>query len=263
MAVPIVTLDANRYTNVAPASISYLLIQGMFLNDQSQTSFVIDAGFCRSQLNDGDIRIPGQTQITVSTTVTGPNGLDVGVIAASTLYNVFVLGDSQDVLPTIAVMSLQRLQPKMPQGYNLWRRIGTIATDGSADIIEFVQNGNNKERWMFYSVTSTRFLNIANGSGLMPTVWTTEAMTGLIPSSNAAIYLDIAFDPATASNTFQIRPLGSSSANGYINITSPVANQTLRVQSIVPTLNSGEIQIQSSSANDGVQLFVSGFLDEL
>ncbi len=71
---------------------------------------------------------------------TGNGALDTGAIANSTWYHVFVIGKTdgtEDVLISTSLAS-----PTMPTGYTLKRRIGSILTDGSAQIVDFIQVGD-------------------------------------------------------------------------------------------------------------------------
>jgi len=72
---------------------------------------------------------------------TGEGGLDTGSKAKSTWYHVFLIKrvdtDVVDVL-----FSLSAASPTMPADYTLKRRIGSILTDSSGDIVLFSQLGD-------------------------------------------------------------------------------------------------------------------------
>ena len=66
------------------------------------------------------------------------NGLDTGARANSTWYHVFVIAKAGGYLPDV-LFSTSVDSPTMPSGYTLKRRIGSIRTNGSGNIIKFWQ----------------------------------------------------------------------------------------------------------------------------
>ena len=69
---------------------------------------------------------------------TGNGALDASTIANSTWYHVFLIG-SPGVTSDILI-SLSPTAPTLPGGFTLFRRIGSMKTDGSAHWIAFIQN---------------------------------------------------------------------------------------------------------------------------
>lgn len=72
---------------------------------------------------------------------TGEGGLDTGSKANSTWYHVFLI-KRVDTGVVDALFSLSAASPTMPANYTLKRRIGSILTDSSGDIVAFSQNGD-------------------------------------------------------------------------------------------------------------------------
>lgn len=73
------------------------------------------------------------------------NKLDTGARANSTFYWVHVIRKDSDESGDW-LFSLSRTAPTMPAGYTYFRRIGFVRTDGSGNIIDFVQVGD-EFRW--------------------------------------------------------------------------------------------------------------------
>ena len=72
---------------------------------------------------------------------TGNGGLDTGSVANSTWYHVWLI--LKDVDGTIdALFSTSATAPTMPTGYTYRRRLGSVLTNGSANIYGFTQFGN-------------------------------------------------------------------------------------------------------------------------
>lgn len=70
---------------------------------------------------------------------TGGGGLDTGSKAVSTTYHVFLIsnGSGADIL-----LSASATAPTLPSGYVYKRRISSIMTDSSGNIVGFVQRGD-------------------------------------------------------------------------------------------------------------------------
>jgi len=68
---------------------------------------------------------------------TNQGGLDTGTVAAGTWYHVFLIKNTTS--GAVDVLMSASLSPTMPTGYTKKRRLGSILTDGSADILAFTQ----------------------------------------------------------------------------------------------------------------------------
>lgn len=71
----------------------------------------------------------------------GVGGLDVGSVASSTWYHVFAIYNPTEKI-TDVLFSGSISNPQMPSGYSAKRRIGSIRTDASANIVRFLQTGD-------------------------------------------------------------------------------------------------------------------------
>jgi hypothetical protein len=72
---------------------------------------------------------------------TNQGGLDTGTKANSTWYHVFLIQRS-DTGVVDGLFSTSLASPVMPTSYDRKRRVGSIRTDGSGNILAFVQNGD-------------------------------------------------------------------------------------------------------------------------
>jgi len=68
----------------------------------------------------------------------GGNGIDSGVVAANSWYNVFVIRNDSDGSGDV-LLSTSISSPSLPSGYSSFRRIGSIKTSSSGQIIPFTQ----------------------------------------------------------------------------------------------------------------------------
>jgi len=71
---------------------------------------------------------------------TNQGGLDTGSIAADTWYHMYAIAKPDGLAD--AIFSTNATTPSLPAGYTLFRRIGSVLTDSSANIVQFFQNGD-------------------------------------------------------------------------------------------------------------------------
>lgn len=84
-------------------------------------------------------------------------GLDAGSIAANSSYHAHVIGG--DAVAEDVIFSTSPVNPALPPGYTVSRRIGAIVTDASANIRLFLQTGG----WFHYMMGVTAADNLAVG----------------------------------------------------------------------------------------------------
>lgn len=72
---------------------------------------------------------------------TGAGGMDAGTVAVDTWYHIFLIMRT-DTGIVDALFSTSATSPTMPSGYDKKRRIGSVFTDGSANIIAYTQRGD-------------------------------------------------------------------------------------------------------------------------
>jgi hypothetical protein len=109
----------------------------------STTSFSVTAGMAADQANTGFMtNASALTKTTAAWTVgTGVGGLDTGAIAANTWYHIFVISKA-DLSLVDVLFSASPTAPTLPSPYTLFRRIGSIKTDGSSHFIKYWQWGD-------------------------------------------------------------------------------------------------------------------------
>lgn len=120
-------------------------IYGLTLSRPTATTVGIAAGGCRNE-DTG----PGYNMV-LSSAITkglgswavgsGNGGLDTGTIAASTWYHVHLIRKGSDG-SIDALLSLSATTPTMPSGYTARRRLGSILTNASSQVVAFQQVGN-------------------------------------------------------------------------------------------------------------------------
>ena len=116
-------------------------LSGLTLSAAGSTgTFGIAAGVANDSTNVTLMSLgSAYTKTTASWAVgTGNGGLDTGAVATSTWYHVYLI-ERVDTGVTDIIFSLSASAPTLPTNYTLYRRIGSMKTDGSSQWIKFTQ----------------------------------------------------------------------------------------------------------------------------
>jgi hypothetical protein len=114
------------------------------MDADSDNDVNITAGSCRDDGDAANLRLASEItkQIDAAWAVgDDQGGLDTGSVAVSTLYAVWLIKRS-DTGVVDALFSTSFTSPTMPTNYDLKRLIGAVKTDGTSDIIPFLQSGD-------------------------------------------------------------------------------------------------------------------------
>lgn len=236
---------------ISVASNTTLTIQpGQFRDTQNQ--FDIPVGF---YLNDS-ASIPAA--VTLDTSINGANGLDIGSLAASTVYAVHAILDPTGFNAPAVLLSLSATAPTMPFGYGPFRRIGWAVTDGSIHFLPMVQTGAANDREYFYDATQI-VLNAGSATSFTPV-----DLSDFVPAGARKVIFQWLFLPNAAADVAQLRSSGSSatsvttiknsaaaSAQGQISIKTGVSSSLPAVDYLV------------TSASDDLTLSVYSFKDSI
>jgi hypothetical protein len=109
----------------------------------SSATFGIAAGVAANSTNTAMMSLlSAYTKTTAAWAVGSGNGaLDIGAIAASTWYHVFLIR-RLDTSVVDVLISLSATAPTLPANYTQFRRIGSLLTNASSQWTAFVQNGD-------------------------------------------------------------------------------------------------------------------------
>ncbi len=254
-----------------------MYVNGMRLASVDTTTFTVSQGFCRNSTNVNDINIglplnvaatqtgelpvdAGGGAVTVDITTHGAGGLDNGTIAASTFYAVHAVGDSFGNNPGSVVISTSVTAPVLPAGYDMFRRIGFIKTDGSTHVLAFRQEGLSTDRWMWWDVA------IATGvtAGASATFATVDCSAG-IPAMgvNSDAKFLVVFTPTAANNTVELRPGLSSATNGYSRASGDVAAVATTVMMECPIDTPYTDAVDYLVTGSATAISVAAYMDQL
>lgn len=248
-----------------------LYINGLQLSNHPITPLTllsVAAGACRDSSNTNDIVVSSNAVINIANR--GALGLDTGTIAASTMYAVYAIGSSTNQLgngqpfsafPGTVILSLSFVQPTLPAGYDMFRRIGTIVTSGASQILEFRQTGNGSVRKMSYGL-AVAVVTAGNAVG-----YTAVSLNSVAPSVPVGfatnVYLNTAITPAAAGNKVSFQPTGVSAGSTYAVLSGAVAAVAQEDTVACPCSVAASISYKVTLVGDAVTYKVQAFDDVL
>lgn len=234
-----------------------LYVDGLELSWTSDEVIAIAAGAARDSTNTNDIIV--DSALAVSNIVSGAGGLDTGSVAASTMYAVYVIGNSLGNETPVGLLSLASSSaPTLPTNYDMYRRVGYVLTDGSSDNLLFWQYGNDKERVMYYDV------GISELSAGSSATYAAIDLASSVPPLATRVIMDVAYTPNGATDVAEFLPFGSSATNGVVRFGYGVAGAQVG-QAVIPCeLDSSVPKIQYKvTAGDALTLLTIGYYDYL
>ncbi len=269
--------------NVPILNAGNLYIQGLNLVYNSATLLTLNSGQARDSSDIADISLSAPVNINIA--VNGANGLDVGTIAASSLYYVYVVGSSNHAVANAGLLSLSASAPVLPYNCDMWRRVGAVSIDSGSHIRPFSQVGNAQERTMWYDPgtgPSTKGVVIpSSGTAGSATYVNLGVLTSLVPQLELECIIDCAFTPNSANNGLFLAPAtidnGTTACVGSMAAMSGAATgsaqiEVLRVPCALPNAtqraaltiaNVVTVLYASSSSSDSVVFLLNGYIDQL
>jgi len=242
-------------------------VQGTFKNLQlawssdTQVSITADAVALANSSNAAYFATSVST--TLATGTAGANGLDTGSLAASTWYYIFVIYNS--TTNTVAcLMSLSATGPTLPSGYTYFARVGSLRTDGSMNIIGFIQKGRDFRYTVGKNLSALPTMVSGSAGNVGTPTWVAVAVGAFVPStaSMIAVLADGSGTSIVASNT----NYGGYEGAEYLYTNPPLflAGASADLAIMVPfsiLLESSNIYYAASGADTSVLCY--GFTDNL
>lgn len=243
--------------NVPIVNLGEKYLAGLALSRVDDENIAITAGQARSDDNVWDIVVSSALNADIA--ANGANGLDTGSAANNTHYAVYVIGDSTRHNDAACLLSTDFSDPLLPSGYDVKRRIGAVRTDGSADLLEFRQEGEGKDRWMYYDVAIATDIT----SGSSATFAAVDASDGLpnVANQSGIVNMLSVFTPTGADDTLELRPGGSSASAGLVRESGSAAGVVKTSNLVCPYDASTGVDYKVTGS--AVALSVAGYMDKL
>lgn len=242
-------------TPIVNAGLKY--VNGLELAKSAAKTLSLAAGAARDSGNTNDIVL--SAGVTINGAAVGANGVDIAALAASSMYAVYLIGDSTKYQSTAGLLALASASaPSLPGGYDMYRRIGWILTDGSSNILQFWQYGHGQDRIYYYDV------GISELSGGAATTFTAIDLATSIPPIETEVLFNYTFTPDGATEIAEFLPFGSVATAGIVQVGSGVAVAQVGMVNVPCKLDSGVPKVlYKVAAGDTLTLLTAGFKDLL
>lgn len=265
--------------NDAIYSLPHLYISGLNISVASTTVLAIAPGQARdsNDVMDMPVSFPNlqgntypavlfanyQQPLFINSAVNGVNGLDAGTLAASTQYAIYLIGDSRGYNQTSGLLSLtSNAFPLIPNGYDSYRLLGFIETDGSSHFVYATHEPQSMSGALgYYLSPAVSVLSGGNATTFTGVDCNSAVPAGTLP--NVILELLVTFIPAAANDVVEFRPTGSTATSGVTTIVGQVAGvaQTQYIQIIAGVNGSSHTSFDYlvTSASDSVSVSVVGW----
>jgi hypothetical protein len=235
----------------------------------------VTSGECRDEDDSSNIISSGTLTFQLDATV-GPNALDTGSPANNTWYALYVISKDDGTVATVGstATTWASVTKTNLTGYNYGRRIGYLRTDGSANLIAFVQSEDpGRDRWWWWDLdveAGTPDAQILNGG--TSTSFTDCTLLGggadRIPpgASNAAFGLEMDRTASLAGWGCQIRPNGTSISTFFEMVGGFAATNDGNKTGIIPVMPVGSdriVEYDLNAAAGSMSVTVLGWEDPL
>lgn len=271
---------SGQIQNETIYGLPHLYISGLSISPASTTLLSVAPGAARDSTNSIDMVVGLQNYfnnvnpvpqfqnfqpgLLINSALNGANGLDTGTIAASTQYAIYLIGDSRNYNNAAAVLSLTSNQaPLLPSGYDSYRLIGFIETDGSSHFVYATHKPQNIAGLLqYYNSPAISVLSGGNATSFTAIDLTTNSAIPTTTLPNVIVSLLVVFTPAAAGDVVQFRPTGSSATGNLPTITGVTAGiaQTQYLQVIAGVGSSKpEIDYLVTSSSDAVSVSVASW----
>lgn len=240
--------------NIPVVNAGYLAVQGLELAVASTTTMTMESGQARDSSNVNDIIL--SDAVTINAANNGINGLDTGDLANATLYAVYAVGDSTFNNDPGAVISATLTSPLLPVGYDMYRLIGYVRTDGSAHFLTGYWSGSSNERTFVYDVPVATAVTAGNSATYAAVTLTTFVP----PVQNVLANIETNWTANAAADTMALQPFdGVGDTVKYIALVAGATAHTLVREYVQAQLDSGAPKINYKVSAGTVAINVAGY----
>lgn len=240
--------------NLPVVNAPYLDVYGLEIAIASTTTLTVQSGRARNSSNENDITL--DAAVTLNAADNGINGLDTGSLANATLYSLYAVGDSTFNNDPGVVLSASASQPLLPVGYDMYRKIGYLRTDGSAHFLAGYWSGSRNERTFVYDVPIATAIT-AGASATYAAV----TLTTFVPAvQNVLVNMEINWTANAAGDTLALQPFSAVGDTAkYIAGVAGASAHTLLREYLMAQLDSGAPKMNYKVSAGTVALNVAGY----
>jgi len=215
-------------------------------------SITVSVGSCKDISNVESIHLSSVLSKKLNANFSAGNdngGLDTGTKTVSTWYHCFVISKADGT--TDCLFSLSVNNPTMPTNYIYKRRIGSIKTDSSGNILKFTQFNNN-------FIWNEHVLDISDAAlGTTAKLYTMSVPTGL------SVLAIVNFTTYAGGAVLITSPYQNDTAvvAGTMSHMSTGVSYQVNYSAQILTNNSGQIRGRANAAATQLYGLTSGYVD--
>lgn len=248
------------------------MLEGIPLVWVSATTVRLEPGICLADNGQDRITITGNRLVDI--TVSGEGGLDTGVVAVDTCYDIYAIASTTldlDANNPSAIMVLTGNDPVMPAGYDLKRRMGAVATfdvgAGVANVIRFRQTGVGRTRRINFNAPEAQLEALADTSPAASL--TNVPLADWLPSRGKPILVDLlaGYVGTVAGDRMQVvtgvTTSPASAEADWTHLVCQVAGIEVRARVTTHTANGRTVRYAAQNVTDDSYLYVLAYEDDL
>ena len=227
-------------------------------NDVTTPNSLLDIGVGSIVDYTGTYQMVNSSALVVSNLFTGIGGLDTGTVAASTVYNVYLVSDpvTNNPIGGMISLALPAVGPLMPYGYGAYALIGHVTTDASSHFLKGYWSDSDSAYRVF-----TYDAPIIALSGGTSTSYAGVALTAFVPAyANVPVSIYSNFTANAAADVENLQ--GYNSTGDAVTIVAPVAGATAHTTSqntVLAQLNTAAPSIKYKVSAGSVSLYVVSY----
>ncbi len=233
-----------------------LYTNNMQVSRTGNATLSVAIGLVRDSTNSFDIYLPAATVLNSASL--GVNGIDVGTVAVSKMYYVYVIFDPTYKNAAAVIMSLSAVAPLLPFGYGSYRLIAAWPTNSSAQFILGQYVGSGSGRNFYYDAITVTPVTAGTSN-----TFVAVDLTNIVPAIDGTqVQFYMNFNANAAADTAAFRPTGSSSTNGEHIMTAQVAGATAHLDqkvTLITNLATGKPEIDYKVSAGAIAIDVEGF----
>lgn len=240
--------------NLPIVNAPYLDVSGLEIAIASTTTATVQLGRARNSTNENDIIL--SAAVTLNAATTGINALDTGSLTTATLYSLYIVGDSSNNKATGVVLSLSATSPLMPVGYDMFRKIGYLRTDGSSHFLAGYWSGSANDRTFVYDVPLATAITAGASATYAPVILTT-----FVPAvQNVLVKIESNWTANAAADTLALQPFAAvGDTVKYIAGVAGATAHTLVREYVQAQLDTGVPKINYKVSAGTVAINVAGY----
>jgi hypothetical protein len=229
-------------------------------NDVTTPNSILDVGVGSIVDYTGTYQMVVKSPLTVSSAFAGVGGLDSGTVAASTMYQIYLISDpvSNNPISLLLSTALSAVGPLMPFGYSAYALLGHAATDSSSHFLSGYWSDSDSA-YRVFTYDAPQATSVTAGTA---TTYTGVDLSALVPHfNNVPVMIASSFIPGNAAGD-TLKMQGYNSTGDAVIITGQVTTVHVTTNSLVlAQLNTAapSIKYKVTNAGDTAALNVAGY----